>query len=214
MCVLERVRGDAGIVAPHFLQQHFARHRTLPGAVEKAQDRGLLLGEADLVALRVHQQLRARPERVGPDGEHRVLARLVLAQLRADAREQHRKAERFGDVVVRAGLEPEDRVGIGVVAGQHDDRRLEAVLAQDAHGLAPVHVGQADVHDHEIHMAVAGGLHALRTGIDRLGVELLVQCELFDQRVAQLGVVIDDQDFPRVGHKAPPGREPLYRCAK
>src|SRR5689334_13223379 len=41
---LERVRGDAGIVAPHFLQQHFARHRTLPGAVEKAQDRGLLLG--------------------------------------------------------------------------------------------------------------------------------------------------------------------------
>ena len=138
----------------------------------------------------------------------------MLAKLRADAREQHREAERLGDVVVGAGFEPEDRVGIGVVAGQHDDRRLEAVLAQDAHGLAPVHVGQADVHDDEIDVAVAGGLHALRAGIDRLGVELLVQRELLDQRVAQFGVVIDDQDLARVGHKRLRGTEPLYRCAK
>jgi hypothetical protein len=99
------------------------------------------------------------------------------------------------------------------VAGQHDDRRLEAVLAQDAYGLAAVHVGQADVHDHQIHMAVARGLHALRAGIDRLGVELLVQRELLDQRVAQLGVVIDDQNFPRVGHQRLRGRNP-YTVAR
>jgi len=36
------------------------------------------------------------------------------------------------------------------VAGEHEDRRLEAVLAQDAHGVAPVHVGKPDIHDHEI----------------------------------------------------------------
>ena len=75
--------------------------------------------------------------------EHRVLARLVLAQLRADARQQHGETERLGDVVVGAGFQAEDGVGIGVVAGQHDDRRLEAVLAQDAHRFAPVDVGQA-----------------------------------------------------------------------
>jgi hypothetical protein len=37
-----------------------------------------------------------------PDGEHGVLALLVLAQLRADAREQDRELERLGDIVVGA----------------------------------------------------------------------------------------------------------------
>ena len=53
------------------------------------------------------------------------------------------------------------------MAGQHDDRRLEAVLAQDAHGLASVDVGKADVHDDEIDLAGLGGLHALGAGLDR-----------------------------------------------
>src|SRR5215468_12257579 len=76
---LERVGGDAGIVAPHFLQKDLARDRALPGAIEVAQDRGLLLGQTHLVALGIDEQLRARTERVGADGEHGVLAGLVLA---------------------------------------------------------------------------------------------------------------------------------------
>jgi hypothetical protein len=74
----------------------------------------------------------------------------VLAQLRANAREQHGKAKRLGHVVVGTGLEPEDGVGIGIVPSQHDDRRLKAVLAQDAHRLPPVDVGKPDIHDHEM----------------------------------------------------------------
>src|SRR6266487_6870083 len=50
------------------------------------------------------------------------------------------KAKRLGHVVVGTGFEPEDGVGIGIVPGQHDDRRLKAVLAQDAHRLPPVDV--------------------------------------------------------------------------
>jgi hypothetical protein len=38
-------------------------------------------------------------------------------------------------------------VGIGVVAREHDDRHLETVPAQDAHGFAAIDVGQADIHD-------------------------------------------------------------------
>src|SRR5579862_5390063 len=53
----ERVGGDAGIVAPNLPQQGLARHRPLPGAIEVAQDRGLLLGQADLVALGIEQEL-------------------------------------------------------------------------------------------------------------------------------------------------------------
>ena len=48
---LQRVRGHPRIVTPDLLQQRFARHRPLPGAIEIAQDRGLLLGQPDLVAL-------------------------------------------------------------------------------------------------------------------------------------------------------------------
>src|SRR5262249_12911246 len=85
----ERVRRDSRVVAPHFLQQDFARYRPLPGAVEIAQDGRLLLGQPHLVALGIDEKLRARPERVGPDGEDGVFAGFVLTQLRPDAREQH-----------------------------------------------------------------------------------------------------------------------------
>jgi hypothetical protein len=52
-------------VAPDLLQQRLPRHRPLAGAVEITQDRGLLLGQADLVALGVEEELRAWPERIG-----------------------------------------------------------------------------------------------------------------------------------------------------
>ena len=92
---------------------------------------------------------------------------------------------------------------VGVVPGQHDDRRLEAVLAQDAHRFAPVDVGQADIHDHEIDLSGLGGLHALGAVVDRDRLEFLVQRELLDQRLAQLGIVVDDQDFAGVRHSSP-----------
>ena len=141
----------------------------------------------------------------GPDGEHRVLARLVLAQLRADARQQHGESKRLGDVVVGAGFEPENGVGIGVVAGQHDDRRLEAVLAQNAHRLAAIDVGQPDIHDHQVDLAGLGRLHPFGAGVDRDRLELLVQRELLDQRLAQFGVVVDDQDLAGIRHSLAPG---------
>ena len=86
------------------------------------------------------------------------------------------------------------------MTGQHDDRRLEAILAQDAHGLATVDVGQSDIHDNQIDLAVLGGLNALRPPVDRNSVEFLVQRQLFDQRLAQLGVIIDNQNRTLIGH--------------
>src|SRR6202030_1433331 len=53
---LERVGGDAGIVPPHFLQQDLARDRPSARAIEIAQDRGLLLGQAHLVALGIDKE--------------------------------------------------------------------------------------------------------------------------------------------------------------
>jgi hypothetical protein len=48
---LQRMRRDAGIIAPDFLQHSLARNGFLPGTEKIAQDRGLLLGQPDLVAV-------------------------------------------------------------------------------------------------------------------------------------------------------------------
>jgi hypothetical protein len=99
-----------------------------------------------------------------------------------------------------AGFEPENGIGVGIVSGQHNDRRLEAVLTQNAHGLAPIDVGQSHIHDHEVDLPGLGRLHALGAVIDRDRFELLMQRKLLDQRFAQLGIIIHDQDFAGAGH--------------
>src|SRR5216684_8859177 len=43
------VRGDPGIVAPHLVQQDVAGDRPVAGAKQVFQDRGFLVGEADLL---------------------------------------------------------------------------------------------------------------------------------------------------------------------
>src|SRR4029079_14776802 len=162
---------------------------------------GFLLGQADLAALGTHQKLRARSERIGTDGEDRVLARLVLTKLRTDARQQHGEAERLWGVVGGAGFQPEDGIGVGVVAGQHDDRGLETVLAQYAHGLAAIDVGQTDIHDHQIDLPGLGFGYTLGAGIDRHRLEFVVEGELLDQGGPQFRVIVDDQDLAAVGHR-------------
>ena len=89
------------------------------------------------------------------------------------------------------------------MAGQHDDGRLEPIVAQRAHRLAAIHVGKADVHQHEIERAVFGGVRALGRRVDALGVEFLVQRKLLHQHLAQLVVVVDDEDFSLLRHVGP-----------
>jgi hypothetical protein len=60
------VRRHSRIVAPDLLQPHLPRHRPLAGAVEIAQDQGLLLGEADLVALGIEKELELGRKVYGP----------------------------------------------------------------------------------------------------------------------------------------------------
>src|SRR6476620_7465137 len=66
---LECVRGDASVVSPHLMQQHVARDHPLAGAIEIFEDRRLFLGEPDLAAIAVDQQLERWPEGVRPDSE-------------------------------------------------------------------------------------------------------------------------------------------------
>ncbi len=68
-------------------------------------------------------------------------------------------------------------------------------FAQELHRLAAVHVRQADIHDDEVDMIVARRLDARRSGLRMRQLELVVEGKLVDQRLAQIGVVVDDEDL-------------------
>src|SRR6266700_3986426 len=102
--------GDAGIIAPYFLQQRLARHRELAGTVQKAEDRGLLLGQPHFPGVGAGQHLGAWAEAVGTDRKHRVFAGFMLTELRPDSSQQHREAKWLRHIIISAGLEPEDGV--------------------------------------------------------------------------------------------------------
>jgi hypothetical protein len=96
----------------------------------------------------------------------------------ANTCQQHGEVERLGDVIVGARFQAENGVRIGVVAGQHDDRRLEAVLAQNAYRLATVDVRQPYIHDHQVDLPGLGGLNAFDAIFRGHRFELLMQREL------------------------------------
>ena len=79
------------------------------------------------------------------------------------------------------------------MTGQHDDRRLEAALAQQLHRFATVHVGQADIHDQQIDLSVARRRDALARARLFEYRELLVESQLLDKCLAQVRIVIDKQ---------------------
>jgi hypothetical protein len=55
----------------------------------------------------------------------------MLAELGADAGKEYSKAERLGDVVVGARLQPEDRVGFGILSRKHDLAVTKATVLKD-----------------------------------------------------------------------------------
>jgi predicted MFS family arabinose efflux permease len=193
---LQGVGVDTGVVAPDLVQEHAPRNHLVAAAIEILQDRGLLLGQAHLaLGLRMDQHLGARPERVGADHEHRIVALLVLTQLRAQSRQQHAQLERFDHVIVGARVQTEDGVRIGARGGQHDDGRLHPVAAQQATDLTAVHVGQTDVQKDDIEVPVAGGLQAIAAGRRLDHIELFVQHELLSKRDPQGLVIVDQKHF-------------------
>ena len=106
-----------------------------------------------------------------------LLFNIATVRINEIHRGAHRLTPRPCCGVREAGREPPGELqlqrmigGVAEIVQHRDPRELrvdsdvvfgKAVFAQDADGLAPVHIGQADVHDHEVDVPVARGLHAL-----------------------------------------------------
>ena len=190
----ERMGGDPVIIAPDLLEQDVAGYGLGALPVEIFEDRGFLVGEPHLGAVAGLQQLGGRLETILSDGEHRVFALVVLSQGRIDAREQHRIAERLGQVVIGSRLEASDLVSIFVVAGQHQHRALVALLAHQLDRFAAIHVGQADIENGQFDIALAQGTERIIGGAGLENFEVRLPPELLNQGLAQVRVVVHDKD--------------------
>ena len=124
----------------------------------------------------------------------------MRAQLGPQPGQQDRELEGLGHVIVGARVQPQDRVGIGVVAGQHHDGAFHVQLAQLLAQLASVGVGQAHVQNHQVEDRILGGLDRLGAAA-RLGhVKVVGRDQLLGQGLAQVLLVVDQQDFFQSGH--------------
>ena len=86
------------------------------------------------------------------------------------------------------------------MGGEHDDRAPISVPSHSFDRLPPVEVGQADIHDHEVRRLGLGRKQRRFRSLDRLDLKLRMQSQLLDQRMTQVGVVVHDQQAPRLGH--------------
>ncbi len=111
---------------------------------------------------------------------------------RADPGGQLAQAERLGDVVVGAELEPDDLVELGILGRQHHDRHAR-LGPDDAADLDPGQLGEHQVEQDEVRalgteldqrLAAVGGRHDPESvGLERV-----------DERLAQGRLVVDDED--------------------
>ena len=75
-----------------------------------------------------------------------------------------------------------------------------SVSAHPFDRLTPVQIGQADIHDDEVGGCGFDRLKRSSRRLDGFDLKLGMQSQLLDQRLTQVGVIIHDQQLPRLAH--------------
>jgi hypothetical protein len=144
-------------------------------------------------------------------GLHPLAAQAVAPQYGFHARQELSQAERLGDVILGAELEPHHLVHLGATGAEHDDRHGGLLGAQVPHHLETVHPGQHHVQNHEVYAASGGALQPL-VAVDRHLHLVAFGFEIHTQTEGNALIVLDDQDplfAACLGHEpflAPTGR--------
>jgi len=130
-----------------------------------------------------------------------------------DAREQLARAERLRQVVVGAHLQADDAVDFLGARGEHDDRQARAGAQVAAQREAAV-AGQHEVEHHDVgRAAFEHAPHLAPVGRERDAKTVALQ--VLAEQLADLGVVVDDQDVIGSLHRrasSAPGRVTRQAC--
>ena len=117
---------------------------------------------------------------------------LVAAQHGAHPGEQLARAERLGNVIVRAKLEPHHAIRLLVAPREEHDRHVRP-FAKRARELHPILARQLEVEQHQVDRLALEHLEHLAPGrADRYAQIVLAQ--VFDHQLAHADVVIDHEN--------------------
>ena len=186
------------VVAPHPVDERRALEH--PPGVLHQQRQHLELLEWEIDLLSVHPHLVARYVELHRTLDQQVPGQLLLhhfaapglpAQHRPHASDQLAHAVGLGDVVVSAHLEAHDRVDLGRLGGDHDDRHL-AVLAEFATDVDPRHGRQHHVEQNEVGVDLVEASECLTAVPGDLHLETLA-AETHRERIHEGLFVLDDQ---------------------
>ena len=136
---------------PHLLEQLALAHEPVGVAHEDLDQVPLRRRQLDLAAVGIGRTLRREIDaKVGrlDDREH-LVSGLGPSQRGAQARQELAHAERLRDVVVGAGVERHDLLGVLVPGGEHDDRDRRPA-AQAVHDLDAVDAGKPEIDDRRV----------------------------------------------------------------
>ena len=112
------------------------------GMAHQQVEQGVFLGREGEAGAGAGGRARAGVERQVGHFQHGRLRAVEAAQQRAHPRQQFVEHERFGQIVVGAGIEAGDAVGHGVARGEHQHRQLVAGLppfGAQCHAVLPRH---------------------------------------------------------------------------
>ena len=135
---------------------------------------------------------RDEPDPAGLEDLGLLGATARAAEHGPDAGHQLRRAERLGQVIVRAGVQAGDPVGLGRPGRQHDHRDLALPPHQSEH-LEAVQPGHHHVEEQQVVPAVEGAGQAPAAVVHGLQANVTAGEKLL-QQLAQFHVVIHEQN--------------------
>ncbi|EKD35825.1 MAG: hypothetical protein ACD_75C01764G0001 [uncultured bacterium] len=111
--------------------------------------------EVEMERIETGEELPAETGQAGDvviGGVELVVERLHLEE-HADASQNFRAVERFGDEVLRTGLDPHDTVFPGCICGDHNNRDIPVLFIRldSAADLVTVHFRHHHIQQHDVH---------------------------------------------------------------
>ena len=133
----------------------------------------------------------------------------VPAQVGADPGDDLQGVEGFGDVVVRAHVQPQDFVRVLTLGGEEDDGHV-AQLPQLRGGGDAVHAGHHDVHEHQVELVLLEEVDGLLTGVGA-GDAVAFAGEVYFQSGYDVVIVVANENLI---HEKAPFLVPFYHSTE
>ena len=193
---VDRAIRHVDIFSPHTFEERVSVERRAPLHRQTAKQREFFGGQVNKLAATMRDVPREVDRHVTKRQRVRRLAilhRVGSPHQRAHARKQFRDAERLGQVVVGAEIEPHHFVDLIAASRQHQDRKKLVAPADLSANFEAAQTGQHDVEDQNIRAAGGDPRKGLITSRD------MIHCVPFEGQVLHEtagdgAIVFDDED--------------------